>query len=344
MPKIRTLALLTLAALSLPAVADSYNPSWYGLAGINAQQADKNWNTDKLRLGGGIKAGVPLSQNFDLQINLSQGRSAEDDRKYHQTLGGADLLYLFSRGTLRPFLLAGLGSEHDKYEDAFGTKSKSAFSFDVGSGVQYFFTDRIFAQADVRYVHGFINEDRWGRKNNGNGLYGLSIGYVFGEAPKAAPVVAAPAPVVVAPAPVVVAPVPAPVAAPEPVFEKVTLSASELFAFDKAQLKADQPKLDQIAAVLGRNGHAENVVVTGYTDRLGSTKYNLSLSKKRAEAVKSYLVTKGIAAERIETIGKGKANPVVACTGVKKRAALIECLAPNRRVEVAPITVTRRVK
>ena len=151
------------------------------------------------------------------------------------------------------------------------------------------------------------------------------------------------APVVApAPAPVVEAPAPAP--APEPVFEKTTLSASELFAFDKAELKADQPKLDQIAAVIGRHGHTEQVLVTGYTDRLGSTKYNLTLSKKRAEAVKTYLVSKGIAAERIETVGKGKANPVAACTGVKKRAALIECLAPNRRVEVAPITITRRVK
>lgn len=340
--KLRTLALLTLGVLALPAVADSYNPSWYGLAGVNGQEADHDWNTDKMRLGGGIKLGVPLSQSFDLQFNLSQGRSAENDRKYHQTLGGADLLYLFSRGSVRPFLLAGLGAERDKLKTSQGETSKSAFSLDAGAGVQYFFTDRFFAQADARYVHGFLDDSTWGHKANGNGLYGLSVGYVFGGAPKAAPV-AAPAPVVApAPAPVVEAPAPAP--APEPVFEKTTLSASELFAFNKAELKADQPKLDQIAAVIGKSGHSEKVLVTGYTDRLGSAKYNQALSKKRADAVKAYLVSKGIAAERIETVGKGKADPVAACTGVKKRAALIECLAPNRRVEVAPITITRRVK
>jgi OOP family OmpA-OmpF porin len=339
--KFRTLALLTLGALALPAAADSYNPSWYGLAGVNVQEADHDWNTDKVRLGGGIKLGVPLSQSFDVQFNLSQGRNAEDDRKYHQTLFGADLLYLFSRNSVRPFLLAGLGGERDKLKTSLGENAKTAFSLDAGAGVQFFFTDRLFAQADARYVHGFLDDSTWGHKANGNGLYGLSVGYVFGGAPKAAPVVA-PAPAVEAPAPVAEAPAPAP--APEPVFEKVTLSAAELFAFNKAELKADQPKLDEIAAVLGKNGHTENVSVSGYTDRLGSTKYNLALSKKRAEAVKTYLVSKGIAAERIETIGKGKADPVAACTGVKKRAALIECLAPNRRVEVAPITFTRRVK
>jgi OOP family OmpA-OmpF porin len=85
------------------------------------------------------------------------------------------------------------------------------------------------------------------------------------------------------------------------------------------------------------------VVITGYTDRLGSDKYNQKLSERRATAVKDYLVGKGVAANRLKAEGKGKANPVVQCNN-KKRADLIACLEPNRRVEVEQITIERRVK
>jgi OOP family OmpA-OmpF porin len=87
-----------------------------------------------------------------------------------------------------------------------------------------------------------------------------------------------------------------------------------------------------------------NVTITGYTDRLGSDKYNQKLSEQRAHAVKQYLVGKGVAAERLNAVGKGEANPLVACDDKKqKRADLIKCLEPNRRVEVEQVTIERRV-
>ena len=92
-----------------------------------------------------------------------------------------------------------------------------------------------------------------------------------------------------------------------------------------------------------RDASIEHVSITGYTDRIGSEAYNLELSKRRAEAVKGYLVTHGVAANRLETIGRGKADPVVECHD-KDREALIRCLEPNRRVEVARITIERRVR
>jgi outer membrane protein OmpA-like peptidoglycan-associated protein len=73
-----------------------------------------------------------------------------------------------------------------------------------------------------------------------------------------------------------------------------------------------------------------NIEVNGYTDALGSNSGNLKLSKKRADAVKDYLVSKGVAAERIKAQGFGEANPV-ADNGTD------EGRLKNRRIEIVPV-------
>lgn len=135
-------------------------------------------------------------------------------------------------------------------------------------------------------------------------------------------------------APAEPAPAPAPVYA-EP--EKISLSADQLFDFDKAVLKPEgKQALDDLVSKLGDVKY-DTVVAVGYADRLGSDDYNKKLSMRRAESVKAYLVKeKGIPADKVFTDGKGEANPVTgdSCKGNKKTKALIACLQPDRRVEV----------
>ena len=76
---------------------------------------------------------------------------------------------------------------------------------------------------------------------------------------------------------------------------------------------------------------------------VGSDQYNLVLSDRRANSVRTYLVGRGVDGARLKAYGKGEANPVVTCNN-KRRADLIQCLEPNRRVEVEQITVQRGVR
>ena len=124
-------------------------------------------------------------------------------------------------------------------------------------------------------------------------------------------------------------------------FEKITLQSTDLFAFNSPVLKAASPKLEEIADTLVKHPEITSVKVTGYTDRIGSDKYNLALSEKRAEAVKAFLVSKGIAGDRISTAGRGKADPVSSC-GKLPHKKLVECLEPDRRVTIEPITVEEK--
>ncbi len=115
---------------------------------------------------------------------------------------------------------------------------------------------------------------------------------------------------------------------------RATLQTDAYFDFDKSVLKAEgQSKLDEFVVKMNEHTEVDVLLVTGHTDRIGSEAYNMALSQRRADAVKDYLVRKGVSSSRIETAAKGESGPSVTCSD-KNRAALIKCLAPNRRVDV----------
>jgi OmpA-OmpF porin, OOP family len=136
----------------------------------------------------------------------------------------------------------------------------------------------------------------------------------------------APAPVATpAPAP---APAPAPVAPPAPpAATKVTYAADAFFDFNKSVIKPEgKAKLDDLVGKI-KDINLEVIIAVGHTDSVGGDAYNQKLSIRRSEAVKAYLVSKGIEKNRVYTEGKGEKQPVADNKTAEGRAK-------NRRVEI----------
>jgi OOP family OmpA-OmpF porin len=152
-------------------------------------------------------------------------------------------------------------------------------------------------------------------------------------APQPAPVTPAPQPA----APLTIAPEP-----PRPVIEKVTLNSDVLFEFGKADLRqAGRHELDELAQRIKTQGaNVEEVVAIGHADRIATEQYNQKLSEARAEAVKAYLVDKGVQSSAVKTEGRGESQPVTGedCRKMGPERAsnrkLVQCLQPDRRVEI----------
>jgi OOP family OmpA-OmpF porin len=128
-----------------------------------------------------------------------------------------------------------------------------------------------------------------------------------------------------------VAPAPAPAPVKSYVIEGV------LFSFDSSSLTpAGEAKVAEAAAgIKAASAHTFNVV--GHTDPIGSDAYNLRLSEQRANTVAKALYRNGVPADRLTVTAMGEKQLVRTDCGPGKSRAVIECNAPNRRVEINPV-------
>lgn len=198
---------------------------------------------------------------------------------------------------------------------------------------------------------GFWDTDRWGS----GACPGTTPEPLAVAAPTPAP---APVPRVVEPEPVQVqplkpepmeeprtlAPEPQPVAAPPPPppVKTTTLAADTLFAINSFQLRPTaKTKLDEFAAELDQFDY-QRIHITGHTDPTGTAQLNERLSRQRAEAVKRYLVTKGLPAAKIVAEGMGSSMPMVTDKNCSKlpRGQMVACFQPDRRVDIEVTGVT----
>eukprot|EP01139_Manchomonas_bermudensis_P003376 Amastigsp_a8987_18.p2 type:complete len:193 gc:universal Amastigsp_a8987_18:593-15(-) len=177
----------------------------------------------------------------------------------------------------------------------------------------------LFASAALATAAGAQTIDNWKNGTNElvwkNGTNELCWRNGFWTPATAAPgcdgaiVPVAPAPM---PAPAAAAPAPAPAPAPvaPPAATKVTYAADAFFDFDKSVLKPEgKAKLDDLVGKI-KDINLEVIIAVGHTDAVGSDSYNQKLSVRRSEAVKAYLVSKGVEKNRVYTEGKGEKQPV----------------------------------
>lgn len=213
--------------------------------------------------------------------------------------------------------------------------------YKYGVGLEYELTQALALRVEAERYR--IND---GVGNRGN-VNLVTAGLVFrfgGKSQDVAPAAAAPVAMVAqaepAPAPVVVPPpAPAPAPAPAPrLLKREVIAVDNDFDFDKVSLNpAGKRTMDRFVSDL-KGLNYERITVIGNTDRLGTESYNMKLSQRRADAVRNYLLQSGsIPASKIEATGAGESDHRTVpsdCVGTRATARLIECLQPDRRVDI----------
>lgn len=195
----------------------------------------------------------------------------------------------------------------------------------VALGTEFAITDNVAARFEYQWTQKIGKKDKLHTRPD-NGMLSMGISYRFGQQPK-----------VKVPVAIIKAPV-APITEIPRVQQEFTLNTEILFEFGKSRLTAEgRMILDKILNQLKSKNIIDGaVVVLGYTDRIGSEKYNLLLSEKRSSTVVDYLFGKGISANKMTSQGLGQTKSMIstACDQVTKRNDLVTCLASDRRVEV----------
>ncbi|OBX09631.1 membrane protein [Gallibacterium salpingitidis] len=279
----------------------------------------------------GVFGGYQITDNFAVEAGYDfygklRGHDGDSERARHTAHGlnlslkaSYPVAYVDGLDVYGRLGAALIRSDYSVHED--GKKTLSEHKLKVSpvfaAGVEYAILPELAARLEYQWVAkvGKVNQSADDVSYSPSiGSVSLGLSYRFGQGQQA-------------PAPAV-----------EVVNKKFALSSDVLFAFGKANLKPEAAQsLDNLQQEISKVGNLSSVEVAGYTDRIGSDKYNLKLSQDRANTVANYLVSKSVSPDVIKAVGYGKANPVTGntCDAVKGRKALIACLAPDRRVEVS---------
>ena len=341
---VKSMLVAGMVAVVLPSVAHA---QWYvsGEAGASVAEKSKvtggsvgndtDYNTGVTGLGavgysyGAPRAEVELGYRYN-DINTVQGASASGNIGVFSAM--ANGLYDFMPDSVwHPFVGAGIGYAHLNVDNAsVGSKTRYSgsddqFAYQGIVGIAYDITKALQVKADYRYfatldpTYSSGSANYKGEYEDHSFMIGVTFKFLPPPPPPPAPVMAA-AP----PAPPPPPPAPAPMAAPAvvPLHNFIVF-----FDFDKTAITAQAHAIIEQAAAQANSGAAVHINLTGHTDLAGGASYNQKLSERRAEAVKAALVKLGVPVGEINTVGKGKSEPLVPTKdGVRE--------PQNRRVEI----------
>ena len=304
---------------------------------------DKRISKDDFGVQGGV--GYNFAPNFALELNYGSGSYkvkgfAGDAGPTEQLRATSlDLVYkFFPNSIFRPFILTGAGELQDRIggnlDNNHSWMAEAGVGALTGIGSQSGST-RLQLRTEAKYRREFIQNNELIPNNPSDVVFGVGLQLSFGNPTRPVPVVAAAPPP--EPAPIareaVVAPPPEPCHAPAGfqvdanchIIEQTVVVRAVDFEFNSTQLTVPaQHTLDEVAAALLTQPEL-NVVVQGHTDSIGTESYNLGLSQRRAEAVKAYLIGRGLSAAVLTAKGFGKTKPIATNETAEGRAQ-------NRRV------------
>jgi len=322
-----SLAVLSALVVSTPLAAqrtgdpldDRFYISPYGsyVFADNDRKAENGW-------GGGLAIGKPINEYLNLEFRGNYQYLDNDDGPgaYKIMQFGPNALIFFRREGVQPYLTAGVGqirdNVHNYYYPPSTQHSRWSWTAQGGLGFLVPISDNVLARAEGLYRYDRNRGDIMDEDSFGDWIINAGLQIPIGEKPRAA---AAPPPQAA------------------PATRTIELSADTLFAFDKAVLKPEGlAELDRFLQEL-QGASFSSILVVGHTDPFGTEAHNLQLSKRRADTVMDYLVSRGVPADRLRTEGLGESQLKVteqecAARGARTRAQFIQCYQPNRRVEV----------
>lgn len=335
------------AVFAVPGLASAGQADhWYIAPELGVFSPDYRRGLEDQDWAYGLAFGRELNQYFNVELNLEGSRlSGRTGPRLQTTDAMVDLLgILYRNDTVAPYIRVGLGAIDNQLR---GSPQKSDLGADTGVGAYI----NLWRSADQTQAFSLRPEikvrwDNSGHYNYGDYIADIGFQYSFGGAPAEAAPPAPPPPPVVKPAPAP-APAPAPVAAPAPAAAPapsiVPSSGSIIlkgvtFAFNSARLNSSSDTvLDEVAGAL--KAHPQlRVQLQGYTDSVGSLKYNMRLSQHRAESVRQYLIGAGVGAGQLEARGFGPHDPIdtnrTALGRAHNRRVVLEVLSNPNAVKV----------